>query len=169
MVQTLTQKGRTPKAWHATSDYLLTGLVVCGYCGAACSGGVDGLPGAWGSRKAPWRYYVCGNQKRKGWATCQLGKIKADGLEQAVVEQVFDQVLTRDYLEGRPERRLAAYELDDEGQPTERLGYLPKDAPRQTGSYLATLHRPEGKKRIEGDLCALRSYEETTSGRQGPG
>lgn len=29
------------KPWAATSTYLLSGLVVCGYCGSACSGSAD--------------------------------------------------------------------------------------------------------------------------------
>jgi hypothetical protein len=57
---------------------------------------------------------------------------------------------------GRTERRLAAYELDEAGDPSQRLGYLPKDAPRRTGQYLATLHRPEGKRRLEGTLSPLK-------------
>jgi len=59
---------------------------------------------------------------------------------------------------GRTARRLAAYELDDRGEPSQRIGYLPKDAPRQIGEYLATLHRPEGKRRLEGMLSELRAY-----------
>jgi hypothetical protein len=69
------------------------------------------------------------------------------------------QVLLEDYADtyGRTERRLAAYELDDRGEPLQRIGYLPKDAPRQMGRYLATLHRPEGKRRLEGRLSELRT------------
>lgn len=65
------------------------------------------------------------------------------------------QVLLEDYQDtyGRTERRLAAYELDDTGKRSHRIGYLPKDAPRQTGEYLAKLHRPKGMRRLEGDLC----------------
>jgi hypothetical protein len=72
------------------------------------------------------------------------------------------QVLLEDYQDtyGRPERRLAAYELGDDDRPVQRLGYLPKDAPRQEGSYLATLQRQEGKKRIEGKLSPLKGYED---------
>ncbi len=45
------------------------------------------------------------------------------------------QVLLEDYQDtyGRPERRLAAYELGDDDRPVQRIGYLPKDAPRQRG------------------------------------
>ena len=71
------------------------------------------------------------------------------------------QVLLEDYTDtyGHGERRLAAYELDQDNQPFQRIGYLPKDAPRQTGRYLATLHRPEGKRRIEGQLIPLRNHD----------
>jgi hypothetical protein len=56
------------------------------------------------------------------------------------------------------ERRLAAYELDRVGTPACRIGHLPKDTPRQTGGYLVTLHRAEGKRRIEGKLITLKGY-----------
>lgn len=72
------------------------------------------------------------------------------------------QVLLEDYTDtyGRTERRLAAYELDDQGKRAQRIGYLPKDAARQTGDYLANLRRPEGKRRLEGRLSALRTSEQ---------
>ena len=70
------------------------------------------------------------------------------------------QVLLEDYRDtyGRTERRLAAYALDDRGERSQRIGYLPKDAPRHTGRYVATLHRPEGKRRLEGRLSAVQSH-----------
>lgn len=71
------------------------------------------------------------------------------------------QVLLEDHIDtaGRTERRLAAYELHDDGQRAHRLGHLPKDAPRQPGNYLAALQRPEGKKRLEGRLSPMKAYE----------
>ena len=63
---------------------------------------------------------------------------------------------------GEREHRLAAYELGDDGQPGRRIGYLPKDAPRQGGDYVATLHRPLNQKgergRIEGTLSPLQKH-----------
>ena len=58
---------------------------------------------------------------------------------------------------GRVERRLAAYELDDRGECSTRLGYLPKDAPRQVGRCQATLSRPQWKRRLEGYLSKLQA------------
>jgi hypothetical protein len=74
------------------------------------------------------------------------------------------QVLLEDYADtyGRTERRLAAYELDDRGEPSQRIGYLPKDAPHRTGKYLATLYRPEGKRRLEGLLAPMKQYDDST-------
>ncbi len=76
------------------------------------------------------------------------------------------QVLLENYEDtyGRTERRLAAYELDRAGTPARRIGYLPKDAPRRIGEYLATLHRPEGKRRLEGKLSALKGYVDDRRG-----
>ena len=57
---------------------------------------------------------------------------------------------------------MAAYQLDEAGTLGRRIGYLPKDAPRQMGNYVAHLHRPVNKKgvrgRIEGKLTPLREY-----------
>jgi hypothetical protein len=96
-----------------------------------------------------------------------LGAQHEHNLGQRVIEYdqprtVRLQVLLENYEDtyGRTERRLAAYELDDRGERSQRIGYLPKDAPRQTGEYLATLHRLEGKRRLEGKLSKLKTYAE---------
>jgi hypothetical protein len=101
-----------------------------------------------------------------------LGAQHQENLGEAIVrydrpQTVRIHVLLEDYTDtyGRTERRLAAYELGDEGQPVQRIGYLPKDAPRQTGKYLATLQRQEGKQRLEGKLSALRDHAPDTSNR----
>jgi hypothetical protein len=99
-----------------------------------------------------------------------LGAQHENNLGDRVVE--YDQprttrlrILLEDYTDtyGRTERRLAAYELDDTGAPAGRIGYLPKDAPRREGSYLATLSRPEGKRRIEGNLSPLNWSDQKIS------
>ena len=92
-----------------------------------------------------------------------LGAQHATNLGNRVVEYdqprtVRLQVLLENYHDtyGRNERRLAAYELDASGERSYRIGYLPKDAPRRVGEYLATLHRQEGMRRLEGNLSLLR-------------
>jgi hypothetical protein len=47
--------------------------------------------------------------------------------------------------------------LADNSQPAQRLGHLPKDAPRRVGNYLATLQRPAGEKQTQGTLSPLKS------------
>jgi hypothetical protein len=91
-----------------------------------------------------------------------LGAHHANNLGERVVEYdqprtVRIQILLEDHADtsGRAERRLAAYELDDEGRPARRLGYLPKDAPCHAGRYAATLQKQAGKKRVTGTLSLL--------------
>jgi hypothetical protein len=43
-------------------------------------------------------------KESKGWSTCELEKVNAARLEQAVIVQFLDQVLTTDYLQGVLER-----------------------------------------------------------------
>ncbi len=73
------------------------------------------------------------------------------------------QLLLEDYEDtcGRTERRLTAYGLDPRGEPSHRIGYLPKDAPRRTGRYVAKLHRAEGKMRLERNLSQLWEHSDT--------
>jgi hypothetical protein len=94
-----------------------------------------------------------------------LGAHHEGNLGERVVEydqprMVRIQVLLEDYQDtyGRTEQRLAAYELGEDDRLAQRIGYLPKDAPRQAGNYIATLQRPEGKRRLEGNLSELKAH-----------
>lgn len=80
--------------WGSASPYLLTGLVYCGFCGAACSGSSDNR----NTRYQVWPYYVCGRQKREGWSTCRLGKVGADRLEESVVATLHDTILQAPHM-----------------------------------------------------------------------
>jgi len=102
-----------------------------------------------------------------------LGAQHADNLGERVAEYDRPQtvrlrVLLESYANtyGQTEERLAAYELNDDDRPAQHLGYMPKDAPRRAGSYLAMLQRPEGKRRIEGELSPLKGYEERHAGQR---
>ena len=75
------------------SPHLLSGLLVCGLCGAAMSGGTDNV-----KRGCPWTYYLCGRKKREGWNTCSLGKINGRALDKVVLDAVIERVLTPDYV-----------------------------------------------------------------------
>jgi hypothetical protein len=51
------------------------------------------------------------------------------------------------------------WELNDERERSQCISYVPEDASWQTGNYLATLQRQEGKPQIEGKLRALKIIE----------
>jgi DNA invertase Pin-like site-specific DNA recombinase len=168
-VQAQNSRRRKPKPWHASSDYLLTGLIHCGYCGSACSGGSDTNDGAWGARSEPWRYYVCGNQKRKGWGTCELGKVNANKVEKAVIQQVFDRILTRDYLSGLLEEVRRSFNIEelqkDLGEGRQHLRELDRvinglvDAIEQSPSSALMLRLAERERERDEVLARVAALE----------
>ena len=77
------------------SEYLLSGLARCDYCGGALSGGVDRR----GERRGfkAWRYYKCDRKRRQGNAVCPDQRhVGADQLEKRVVQAVLERILTFD-------------------------------------------------------------------------
>lgn len=100
------------------SEYLLSGLLQCGYCESAMSGGVDRRAEKRGYKA--WRYYKCDRKRREGATACPEQKhIGADALEKRVLSLVVDHVLTLDhvlalYVELR--QRFAGPDLDAEIQ-----------------------------------------------------
>src|ERR1019366_9748292 len=66
-----------------SSDYLLTGLVVCGGCGRHFTG-----TRATG-RNSTYRYYTCGGRQRYGTKTCAAERLPADALDDAVVRSLL--------------------------------------------------------------------------------
>jgi hypothetical protein len=67
------------KRASASSDYLLTGLVVCSDCGRHFTG-----TRATG-RSATYRYYTCSGRQRYGTAACDADRLPAEALDDAVV------------------------------------------------------------------------------------
>jgi site-specific DNA recombinase len=66
-----------------SSDYLLTGLVVCGGCGCHFTG-----TRATG-RNATYRSYTCGGRQRNGTKTCSADRPPAEALDDAVVQSLL--------------------------------------------------------------------------------
>ena len=76
----LSERGQpVSKRASNSSDYLLTGLVVCGGCGCHFTG-----TRATG-RNATYRYYTCGGRQRNGTKTCSADRLPAGALDDAVV------------------------------------------------------------------------------------
>lgn len=72
---------------NMATDYLLSGLAVCGECGAAMIGGVDRRHEYAGSG-GPWRFYRCREH----------GRVAADKAEMAVIRVMLDSVLTMESM-----------------------------------------------------------------------
>ena len=66
-----------------SSDYLLTGLVVCGTCGSHFTG-----TRATG-RNATYRYSTCGGRQRYGTKSCAADRLPAKALDDAVVHSLL--------------------------------------------------------------------------------
>ena len=66
-----------------SSEYLLTGLVVCGICGKHFTGT------AATGRNATYRYYTCGSRHRHGTRTCSADRLPAEALDDAVVKSLL--------------------------------------------------------------------------------
>ena len=84
---------RAPQVIHpreVDSPYLLSGLIRCASCGAA-------MVGHGGNSR--YRYYMCGNARRKGRETCPSPVLRKDRLEGFVVDRIRDSILTDDNLE----------------------------------------------------------------------
>jgi len=73
----------TSKRATNSSEYLLTGLVVCGTCGSRFTGT------AATGRNATYRYYTCGGRQRYGTKTCSADRLPAEALDDAVVHSLL--------------------------------------------------------------------------------
>lgn len=67
-----------------SSDYLLTGLVVCDSCGRHFTGT------AATGRNGTYRYYTCASRQRSGNHLCQAPRLPADALDEAVIEALVE-------------------------------------------------------------------------------
>lgn len=86
-------KSRSPKIIHPetlTSDYLLSGLAFCGSCGSKLIGTQ--------AKSGTFFYYGCQRYLKEGPEACRSGLVSRARLEDAVVGELKDRVLTDDNL-----------------------------------------------------------------------
>jgi site-specific DNA recombinase len=76
---------------RVASNYLLSGLARCGYCGKSLIG-----QDAKGGR---FHYYVCGTLQKRGAGSCQAAYTSKERLEQSVIDKVKEHVLNYESLE----------------------------------------------------------------------
>ena len=72
------------------SNYLLSGLAKCGYCGKNLIGQ--------DAKGGKFHYYVCGTLQKKGTGSCSATYTRKDKLEQAVIRKIKDHILTYENL-----------------------------------------------------------------------
>ena len=75
---------------RVSSNYLLSGLAKCGYCGKTLIG-----QDAKGGR---FRYYVCGTLQKKGTGSCPARYTNSSKLEQVVIRKIKEHILTYENL-----------------------------------------------------------------------
>jgi site-specific DNA recombinase len=97
-----------------SSDYLLTGLVVCGNCGSHFTG-----TRATG-RNATYRYYTCGGRQRYGTKSCATDRLPAEALDEAVVHSLLRAYEDTDLFAKAISEAQQRAELDESPQDAER-------------------------------------------------
>ena len=75
------------------SDYLLSGLTRC----TSCHGAYVGISA--NGRLGRYRYYACRSRQAKGKRACPAERVRADGLETAVIDAVLDTYANIDLFE----------------------------------------------------------------------
>ena len=89
-----TLKARAPKiqqARRAGSRFLLSGILVCGECGAAMIGHA--------AKSGAYAYYTCGTAYRLGKEECSGTPVEKDLIERSVMARVLNVILTEPNLE----------------------------------------------------------------------
>jgi site-specific DNA recombinase len=81
-----------------SSDYLLTGLVVCESCGRHFTGT------AATGRNGTYRYYTCASRQRSGSHACRAPRLPADALDEAVVAALIETYERTDLFEEAAQR-----------------------------------------------------------------
>jgi len=75
---------------RVASNYLLSGLAKCGYCGKALVGQ--------DAKGGKFHYYVCGTLLKKGSGSCSSPYINSQKFENLVINRIKEQILTYDNL-----------------------------------------------------------------------
>jgi len=152
----------------AKSDYLLTGLIVCGHCGHRWQGysqwkGRRRKDGVWPKSQ----YYACGGYVTKGTSVCPRSVVRKDELEAQVFEAIGEHILQ--YVgtpEGKGKLRQAlqdalAHEMADTGE-LERLRRERDEALRTVNNILDNLtptNREFADRRIAELKKAIRALD----------
>lgn len=86
-------KSRAPRIMHpreVASDYLLSGMVYCGKCGAKMVGS--------SAKSGKFFYYACQNYLKRGKDICDCKFIPQAKLEDAVIAKIRERVITKENI-----------------------------------------------------------------------
>jgi len=86
-------KQRSPQVSHPrtiNSDYLLSGYIYCGKCGAKMIGA--------SAKSGKFFYYACGNSLKKGKSVCSSKQINRNKLDSFIIDRVKRNILTEKNL-----------------------------------------------------------------------
>jgi DNA invertase Pin-like site-specific DNA recombinase len=121
------------EARRKVSEYLLSGLLVCGQCGAAMIG-QQGQRG--NGRGQPWRHYRCGRKRALGDDPCASSYVAAERVEQAVVTTALERILTPETVRRLLAEMRAALADPELEREAERLAGEQQRLKRQVASLL---------------------------------
>ncbi len=90
----LEERGEDPSVRRSnSSEYLLTGLIICDSCGKKFVGA------AANGNKYRYPYYVCFSRQRYGTHTCQQDRLRAEEMEERLIESLTKTLNRSDLLE----------------------------------------------------------------------
>jgi site-specific DNA recombinase len=133
------------------SEYLLTGLLLCEKCGKRFIGA-----SAKGN-KYRYAYYVCFSRHRYGTQECDQDRLRADELEERVVESLLATLARRDLLEEAVERWGEIVERSRPDRERE-LAAVEAQIRRAQGSLDRYFHAFE-EERLREEVCTRRIEE----------
>lgn len=117
-MQQYLQSKKNPQGRHRENgEYLLTGKLHCGYCGAFMVG-VSGT----GKSGALHHYYAC--QKRRNERSCNKENVRRDWLERRIAELTMDAVLKDDVIEWIAEN---AVSFQQQARRTSNIGAMEQE------------------------------------------
>lgn len=95
------------KSWSYT-EYLLTGKLFCGHCGAAMIG-----DSGTGRNGGTYNYYCCYNKKKKGAHTCDKKRVRQEVLEDQIINFTVKNVLTDEIIDKVAEEAIKLQNNDE--------------------------------------------------------
>ena len=137
---------------NAMADYLLSCKCHCGYCGKLLNG-----ESGTGKSGRVYHYYTCGGKKHK--KPCLLKPIPQNKLEDLVVDQTIDNVLTDDMIEKITKKIMDLQQKDRESDPTAVLKKRLEENRKRQDRIVAAIEAG-GSRALSSRLSELENEED---------